>query len=227
MPYQLGIDYQPRGDQPAAIEQMTRGILDSEKQLWKVIKDEFKAMEDEYAKNTDTWCLPKRHRTRIASEDALLEFDAEKYIVKENTNVVLTRDGWIKRVGRLASVEGTRVREGDSVIAVVPASTLDHVVFFADDGTAYTMRVNEVPASSGYGEPLAKFFKLADQVRIIGESSRVMESGNADRGNLRTGVVGQAAGGRHDCQPDGSTDRFCTEPRLSGAHGMGLRRRRL
>src|SRR5450432_4861634 len=31
MPYQLGIDYQPRGDQGAAIEQLTRGLLDSEK----------------------------------------------------------------------------------------------------------------------------------------------------------------------------------------------------
>jgi DNA gyrase subunit A len=81
--------------------------------------------------------------------------------------VVLTRDGWLKRVGRLASVEGTRIREGDVVLAVVPASTLDHVVLFADDGTAYTMRVNEVPASSGYGEPAAKFFKLGDQVKII------------------------------------------------------------
>ena len=101
-----------------------------------------------------------------SSEDAP-EFDPEAYIVRENTNVVLTRDGWIKRVGRLASVEGTRVREGDEVIAVVPGSTLDHVVFFADDGTAYTMRINEVPASSGYGEPIAKFFRLADQVRII------------------------------------------------------------
>ena len=76
---------------------------------------------------------------------------------------MLTRDGWIKRVGRLASVEGTRVREGDAVIAVVPGSTLDNVVFFADDGTAYTMRINEVPASSGYGEPIAKFFKLDDR----------------------------------------------------------------
>ena len=75
-----------------------------------------------------------------SAEDAP-EFDPEAYIVRENTNVVLTRDGWIKRVGRLASVEGTRVREGDEVIAVVPGSTLDHVVFFADDGTAYTMRM--------------------------------------------------------------------------------------
>ena len=81
--------------------------------------------------------------------------------------MVLTRDGWIKRVGRLASVEGTRVREGDEVIAVVPGSTLDHVIFFADDGTAYTMRINEVPASSGYGEPISKFFRLDDGVRIL------------------------------------------------------------
>jgi DNA gyrase subunit A len=29
------------------------------------------------------------------------------------------------------------------------------------------MRVNEVPASHGYGEPIAKFFKLTDQVRIV------------------------------------------------------------
>src|SRR5207237_10806228 len=93
--------------------------------------------------------------------------DHEAHIVRENTNVVLSRDGWIKRVGRLASVEGTRIREGDAIIAVVPGNTLDHVVFFANDGTAYTMRMNEVPASSGYGEPIAKFFKLNDQVRII------------------------------------------------------------
>jgi len=81
--------------------------------------------------------------------------------------VVLTRDGWIKRVGRLAAVESTRVREGDQVIAVVPGSTLDHVVFFTDDGTAYTMRINEVPASSGYGEPITKFFRLGDGVKVV------------------------------------------------------------
>ena len=50
---------------------------------------------------------------------------------------------------------------------MVPGSTLDHVVFFADDGTAYTMRINEVPASSGYGEPITKFFSSADQVKVV------------------------------------------------------------
>src|SRR5262249_4234438 len=128
------------------------------KKLWAIIKDELNQVGEKYG---------DRRRTRMASSEDALDFDPEAYIVRENTNVVLTRDGWIKRVGRLASVEGTRVRERGEVIAEGPGSTLDHVIFFADDGVAYTMRINEVPASSGYGEPVAKFFRLGDQVRII------------------------------------------------------------
>jgi DNA gyrase subunit A len=134
------------------------GILKSEKKLWGVVKTEMEALAE---KHTD------RRRTRLASGEDAPEFDEEAYIVRENTNVVLTRDGWLKRVGRLSSVEGTRVREGDEVLAVVPGSTLDNVVFLADDGTACTMRINDVPASSGYGEPIAKFFRLDDSVKII------------------------------------------------------------
>src|SRR5205807_1400612 len=134
-------------------------LLASEKKLWDVIKTELNALSEKFG---DT-----RRRTRMATDEDVPEFDEEAYISKENTNVVLTRDGWVKRVGRLASVEGTRVREGDEVIAVVPGSTLDHVVFFADDGTAYTMRINEVPASSGYGEPIVKYFRIGDQVKIL------------------------------------------------------------
>ncbi len=134
-------------------------ILRSEKKLWGVVKDELSAVGEKFG---------DRRRTRMASAEDTPDFDPEAYIVRENTNVVLTRDGWIKRVGRLAAVESTRVREGDEVIAVVPGSTLDHVIFFAGDGTAYTMRMNEVPASSGYGEPIAKFFRLGDEVRILG-----------------------------------------------------------
>jgi DNA gyrase subunit A len=134
-------------------------ILGSKRKLWGVVKAELNELGEKYG---------DKRRTSMGSGDDLPEFDPEAFIVKENTNVVLTRDGWIKRVGRLASVEGTRVREGDEVIAVAPGSTLDHVIFFADDGAAYTMRINEVPASSGYGEPIAKFFKLGDQVRMVG-----------------------------------------------------------
>jgi DNA gyrase subunit A len=134
-------------------------ILKSKAKLWHVVKNEMNAVVEKFG---------DRRRSRMAGEDDVLEFDAEAYIVKENTNVVLTRDGWIKRVGRLTSIDTTRVREGDSVLAVAPSTTTDVVAFFADDGTCYTMRVNEIPASSGYGEPIGKFFKLDDQVKVIG-----------------------------------------------------------
>jgi len=133
-------------------------ILASEKKLWDIVKSEMNGIAEKYG---------VRRKARMASDEDVLEFDPEAYIVRENTNVVLTKDGWIKRVGRLTSIETTRVREGDAVLAVTPGSTHDHIVFFADDGTAYTMRINEVPASSGYGDPLGKFFKIADQVKIV------------------------------------------------------------
>jgi DNA gyrase subunit A len=134
------------------------GILASEQKLWAVVREELAEVEKKYGKD--------KRRTKMGADEAL-DFDPEAYIVRENTNVVLTRDGWVKRVGRLASVEGTRVREGDEVLAVAPGSTVDHAVFLAEDGTAYTMRMIDVPASAGYGEPITKFFRVGDGVRIL------------------------------------------------------------
>jgi DNA gyrase subunit A len=148
-------------EKKAAAEEI-EAILKSTRRLWTIVKTELNELADKHG---------DKRRTKLGSSEDELEFNPEAFIVKENTNVVLTADGWIKRVGRLASIEGTRVREGDSVIAVVPASTLDHAIFFADDGTACTMRVNEVPASSGYGEPITKFFKLDDQVKLVGAAT--------------------------------------------------------
>ena len=142
----------------AAAAARIEAILGSDKKLWGVVRAELAEVGEKHG---------SRRRTKMGAADDAVEFDPEAYISRENTNVVGTKEGWIKRVGRLASVETTRVKEGDEVLAVVPASTLDHVILFADDGTAYTMRMNEVPPSSGYGEPITKYFKLADQVRIL------------------------------------------------------------
>ena len=76
-------------------------ILKSEKKLWNIVKDELGELGEKYG---------ERRRTKLGSSEDELEFNPEAFIVKENTNVVMTADGWIKRVGRLASVEGTRVR---------------------------------------------------------------------------------------------------------------------
>jgi DNA gyrase subunit A len=136
-----------------------RSILASEKKLWDFVKTELEELDQKFG---------DKRRTIIGSAEEIVEFNAAAYIVKENTNVVLTRDGWIKRVGRLASVEGTRVREGDEVQNVLPASTLDNIVYFASDGVAYTQPIEQIQVTAGYGEPLSKFYRLGDGVNVVG-----------------------------------------------------------
>lgn len=133
-------------------------ILKSRPRMWKLITSE---LEEVAAKFGDA------RRSILGSSEEIVEFDPQAYIVRENTNVVVTRDGWIKRVGQLASVSRTRVREGDSVLTVVPGSTLDNIVVFCSDGVAYTIPIDQIPVSSGYGEPLAKRAKMSDGVALV------------------------------------------------------------
>jgi DNA gyrase subunit A len=135
-----------------------RKILKSEKRLWGVVKDELLELNEKFG---------DKRRSKLGSSDEITEFAAETYIVRENTNVVLSREGWIKRVGRLASVAKTKVRDGDSVLEVLPGSTVDAAVVFASDGIAYTLPIDQIPVSSGYGEPMAKHVRMKDGVTLV------------------------------------------------------------
>ncbi len=135
-----------------------RKILSSKARLWKVVRNELEELVDRYGDS---------RRTSIGSLEEISEYDPQAYIVRENTNVVVTRDGWLKRVGRLQSVEGTRVREGDEVLAVAPGNTLDNIILFSSDGIAYTIPMDQVPASTGYGDPLSKMVRVADGANIV------------------------------------------------------------
>ncbi len=65
----------------------------------------------------------------------------------------------------------TRLREGDEVMAVLAGSLKSNLVFFSNFGTAYVTRFNDVPASTGYGDPVQKLFKFDDGERVVGALS--------------------------------------------------------
>ena len=85
--------------------------------------------------------------------------------------MLVTRDGWVKRQREIKDPAATRLREGDAVLAVVAGSTKASVVFFSNYGTAYTSRIIDVPATTGYGEPIQKLFKLKDGESIVAMAS--------------------------------------------------------
>lgn len=133
-------------------------LLKSKSQMWKLIRRELEEVASEHG---------DKRRSNLGSTDEIVDFDPSAYIVRENTNVVITSEGWVKRVNSLASVKKTRVREGDSVLNVIPGSTLDTAVFFSSDGVAFSMAIDQLPVSSGYGEPLSKHAKLGDGAKVV------------------------------------------------------------
>jgi len=145
-----------------------RGILKSEKKLWAVVRSELEDVAKEYG---------NPRRTKISDENVAEEFDPEAFIVDEDAYVLLTRDGWIKRQ-RSMNLATTRMREGDAPIAVVGGSTRESVIIFTNKGSAYNLRINDVPASSGHGSPIQQLFKFKDGERpiaAVGTDPRVME----------------------------------------------------
>ncbi|MBQ7567948.1 DNA topoisomerase IV subunit A [bacterium] len=135
-------------------------ILASEPALWKFIRKE---MSDSKKR------LQDERRTRIVAEGVPeLSYQEEDFIVEEPTQVILTRDGWVRRVSMGTDVSKQRLRQDDAIVEVLPTTTLASVLFFTDMGTVYTIRVNDLPLSrSGFGDPVQKFFKFADGERVI------------------------------------------------------------
>jgi DNA gyrase subunit A len=144
--------------QKAAEAKKIKAILKSEDKLWTVIKDELKATAAELGS-------PRRTRTGGASEETT--FDADAFIVDEDAHVVVTRDGWIKRVRELKDPNQTRTREGDEVTHVLPGSTKEKVIFFTNKGSGYVIKINDIAATTGYGDPAQKYFKFGDGERIV------------------------------------------------------------
>jgi DNA gyrase subunit A len=137
-------------------------LLKSKVDRWKIIRDEIEQIQKTYG---------DQRRTEIAGAVDEEEYSADDFIIDEDNVVVLTRDGWVKRQKEVKDIASTRVREGDAVLAVLAGSTRASVVFFTNFGTAYTAKITDVPASTGYGEPIQSLFKFKDGEKVVGALS--------------------------------------------------------
>jgi DNA gyrase subunit A len=134
------------------------GLLKNEDSRWALVREEIEAVQKQYG---------DPRRTTISSDEGEAEYTAEDFIVEEDNVVIISRDGWVKRQKEVKDISTTRLREGDQVLAAVAGSTRATAVFFSNFGVAYTARLADIPASTGYGEPIQRFFKLKDGERIV------------------------------------------------------------
>ena len=115
-------------------------------------------------------------RTHIAA-DASEELRIEDMVQDEAVLVSLTERGYIKRVAAKAfksqsiggrGVKGHATKEEDEVLALIPARSLDTMLFFSDRGKVYSERVYQIPDAdrTGKGIPLVNVLSLGAGERI-------------------------------------------------------------
>jgi DNA gyrase subunit A len=137
-------------------------LLKNDDSRWKLVRSDIEDIRKAHAD-------PKvdRRRTTLESDTDEPEYSANDFIVEEDNVVIVSGDGWVKRQKEVKDVATTRLREGDRVLAALAGSTRATCVFFSNFGIAYTSRIIDVPASTGYGEPIQRFFKLRDGEKIV------------------------------------------------------------
>lgn len=138
------------------------GLLRHENRRWNIVRDEIKEVRQAYGN-----AQQHPRRTTIESVADETEYSEDDFIIEEDCVVLVSRDGWIKRRKEVRDVTTTRLREGDSLLAALAGSTRATGVFFTNFGVAYSCRLIDVPASTGYGEPIQRHFKLKDGERVI------------------------------------------------------------
>ncbi len=139
--------------------QEIKRLLADEPARWQIIRAELKSIIQTYG---------EPRRTKIEVPAAPLEFREEDYIVDEDSWVIITRDGWTKRQKSFTDVASIRLRDDDRVGWIYRARARQTITVFTDRGVAYTMRVNDVPMTTGHGEPIQKQFAFEDQEHIVG-----------------------------------------------------------
>ena len=136
-------------------------LLKDEDSRWKLVRADLESLLKPYASSK-----ADPRRTLIESVEEV-EYSADDFIVEEDNVVIVSRDGWVKRQKEVKDLASTRLREGDAVLAVLPGSTRATAVFMTNFGAAYTARIVDIPASTGYGEPIQRLFKFKDGERVV------------------------------------------------------------
>jgi DNA gyrase subunit A len=139
-------------------KQEIEGILAERKHVIKLVEEDLDLVTKEFG---------DKRRCRLAPDAETLEVKEEDFLIEEDVYAIISKDGWLKRIRQTNDFEGTRLREGDELFQVHPVSTLDYLVVISNLGSVYSLRVNEIPSTSGFGTPVQKLFKFRDNEKIV------------------------------------------------------------
>jgi topoisomerase IV subunit A len=140
-------------------------LLRSEKQQWKLIAEQVRAVRDRFGPKTP---LGKR-RTDFAEAPAHDEAAIEEALVeREPITVVVSDKGWIRALrGQVADLSGLTFKTDDGLKRAFFAETTSKLLVFATNGRFYTIEAAKLPGGRGHGEPIRLFIDLEQEADFV------------------------------------------------------------
>ena len=137
-------------------------ILNNEEALKHVMKTELKLIKKEYAQD---------RKTEIKDEVMEIKIDTTKMIPSEDNVVVVTNEGYVKRVSLRSynKDEETTLKEGDYVIGLYELNTLDTLLLFTNLGNYLYVPVHEIPELKWkeLGKHISNIIKIGQDEVIV------------------------------------------------------------
>lgn len=140
-------------------------ILANPDKLNSVIKDDLRKIKKEYA-------IPRRTEIREEIED--VKVDTTTMIPKEAVVVVVTNEGYIKRVPfrsyMSSNSEETSLKENDYVMGLYSITTTDVVLLFTNMGNYLYLPVYEIPEGKwkDLGKHISNIISINAEEKIVG-----------------------------------------------------------
>ncbi len=143
------------------IEELKK-ILNSKKEIFKIIKRELAELRENYG---------DARRTSLVG--AAEEISIEELIPEMEVAILITRDGYVKRMPVTAfrsqarggrGVSGMATREEDQIDKIFVSSTHSYIIFFTNKGKVYKVKVFELPETSraAKGSSIANFLQVGE-----------------------------------------------------------------
>lgn len=144
------------------IEELT-GILNDESKLKGVIKDELRRMKKEYG-------VPRK--TEISETIKEIKIDQTDLITKEDVIIVLTNDGYLKRVpikSHNSADSETALKPGDYVICYKQTNTLNKLCIFTSRGNYLYLPIHEIPSCKwkDLGKHISNFVTISPDDKAV------------------------------------------------------------
>lgn len=133
------VELEEKMEKLAKLIEGLKAILSDEEVLKYVMKKELKLIKKEYA-------TPRL--TKIEENIQEIKLDIKEMIPKENVVVVVTNEGYLKRVSSksyAASTEDTTLKPGDFVTGLYECTTLDTLMVFTNLGNYLFIPVYKIP----------------------------------------------------------------------------------